>query len=90
MKFFVIFLEGFFIVIVNSIYKLDIELLIKYDLNKELKCINFFKYIIRYFFEFIKEFINNLEVFNGYYKNIINFIKKVLCEVNGSFCFNLN
>lgn len=82
MKFFVTFLEGPFIAIVNSIYKLDIELPPKYDLNKELKRINSLKYITRHFPEPIKEFINNSEVLNGYYKNIINSIKKTSNDFN--------
>ena len=82
MKFFVTFLEGPFIAIVNSIYKLDIELPPKYDLNKELKRINSLKYITRHFPEPIKEFINNSEVLNGYYKNIINSIKETSNEFN--------
>jgi hypothetical protein len=90
MKFFVTFLEGPFIAIVNSIYKLDIELPPKYDLNKELKRINSLKYITRHFPEPIKEFINNSEVLNGYYKNIINSIKKASNEVNGSSHSNSN
>ena len=90
MKFFVTLLEGPFIAIVNSIYKLDIELPPKYDLNKELKRINSLKYITRHFPEPIKEFINNSEVLNGYYKNIINSIKKASNEVNGSSHSNSN
>ncbi len=90
MKFFVTFLEGPFIAIVNCIYKLDIELSTKYDLNKELKRINSLKYITRHFPEPIKEFINNSEVLNGYYKNIINSIKKASSEVNRSSRSNSN
>ena len=90
MKFFVTFLEGPFIAIVNSIYKLDIELPPKYDLNKELKRINSLKYITRHFPEPIKEFINNSEVLNGYYKNIIDSIKKASNEVNRSSRSNSN
>lgn len=65
-----------FIVMVNHIYKLNLELPKVEKYQKELKEIGTLKYTTRHFPEPIKEFINQSEVLKGYYLNFVSDLKK--------------
>ncbi len=86
MKFFITFLEILFIVMVNDLYKLAINVPQPIDLGKELKTIGTLKYVTRHFPDSIKEFISNSETLNDYYTNII----KNLRSTNKDFIEYLN
>lgn len=81
MRFFMSFLEGPYIAIVNSIYKLDVKYHSTFNLNNELKRIGTLKYITRDFPESIKDFINNSEILNSYFKNTIGNIKSLAKQI---------
>ncbi|CDR30523.1 Uncharacterised protein [Acholeplasma oculi] len=83
-KFLISLLEIPFIVIVSSYYKLDIKIPKLINLKQELKEIGTLKYITRHFPESIKEFINNSDTLQGYYKNMIDNMKKISSEIMNS------
>ena len=67
-----------FVVMVNYIYKLDLELPKVEKYKKELKEIGTLKYTTRHFPEPIKKFINQSEVLKDYY---LNFVAKLKHEI---------
>lgn len=76
-----------FVVMVNYIYKLNLELPKVEMYQKELKEIGTLKYTTRHFPEPIKEFINQSEVLKDYYLNFVAELKheiKNYKEVNSS------
>jgi len=81
MKRFVInLIEIPFVVMVNYIYKLNLELPKTENYQKELKDLGTLKYISRHFPDSIKEFVNQSEVLKEYYLNAITDFKKILRE----------
>ena len=81
LKFLISLLEIPFIAIVNSYYKLHIEIPKLMNIKKALKEIGTLKYITRHFPESIRDFINNSDTLQGYYQNIIDNIKKLSSEI---------
>lgn len=77
MKFFISLLERPYIAIVNSAYELGIEYPQIMNNKKELKKVNTLKYITRHFPEPTRDFINNSNVLNNYYKDIVNKLKNL-------------
>jgi len=69
-----------FVVMVNYIYKLNLELPKTENYQKELKDLGTLKYISRHFPDSIKEFVNQSEVLKEYYLNAITDFKKILRE----------
>lgn len=80
MRFVISLIETPFLVMVNYIYKLNLELPRAENLQKELKELGTLKYITRHFPDSVKEFINQSEVMTNYYLNIMGDLKKTLSE----------
>lgn len=80
MRFVISLIETPFLVMVNYIYKLNLDLPKAESFQKELKDLGTLKYITRCFPESIKEFINKSEVLRGYYFNVVTNLKKNLQE----------
>lgn len=78
MKYVISLIEAPFLVMVNSIYKLNLELPQGEDFKKQLKELGTLKYISRHFPQPIKEFIEKSNVLRGYYLNMSDDFKKVL------------
>lgn len=81
MEFFISLLERPYLAIVNSAYEMEIEYPQIMNFKKELKRVGTLKYITRHFPEPTKNFINNSEVLNNYYKDIINKLKNIQQEI---------
>lgn len=69
-----------FVVMVNYIYKLNLELPKTENYQKELKDLGTLKYISRHFPDSIKEFVNQSEVLKEYYLNAVTDLKNILHE----------
>ena len=80
MRFVISLIEIPFVVMVNYIYKLNLELPKTENYHKELKDLGTLKYISRHFPESIKEFVNQSEVLKDYYLNAVTDFKKILQE----------
>jgi hypothetical protein len=80
MRFVISLIETPFLVMVNYIYKLNLDLPKAENYQKELKDLGTLKYITRLFPESIKEFINQSEALKGYYLNVVNYLKQTLQE----------
>lgn len=80
MRFVISLIETPFLVMVNYIYKLNLELPRAENFQKELKELGTLKYITRHFPDSIKEFINQSEVLKEYYLNVVSDLKKMLQE----------
>ena len=80
MRFVISLIEIPFLVMVNYIYKLNLELPRAENFQKELKELGTLKYITRHFPDSIKEFINQSEVLKDYYLNVVTDLKKTLQE----------
>jgi len=80
MRFVISLIETPFLVMVNYIYKLNLELPKAENFQKELKELGTLKYITRHFPDSIKEFINQSEVLKDYYLNVVTDLKKTLQE----------
>ena len=80
MRFVISLIETPFLVMVNYIYKLNMELPKAENFQKELKELGTLKYTTRNFPDSVKEFINHSEVLKDYYLNFVGDLKKVLKE----------
>jgi len=80
MRFVISLIETPFLVMVNYIYKLNMELPKAENFQKELKEIGTLKYTTRNFPDSVKEFINQSEVLKNYYLNFVSDLKKTLKE----------
>lgn len=80
MRFVISLIETPFLVMVNYIYKLNLELPRAENFQKELKELGTLKYITRHFPDSIKEFINQSEVLKDYYLKVVTDLKKTLQE----------
>ena len=80
MRFVISLIEIPFVVMVNYIYKLNLELPKTENYHKELKDLGTLKYISRHFPDSIKEFVNQSEVLKDYYLNAVTDFKKILQE----------
>jgi len=80
MRFVISLIETPFLVMVNYIYKLNLQLPKAENFQKDLKELGTLKYITRHFPDLIKEFINQSEVLKDYYLNVVTDLKKILQE----------
>lgn len=78
MRFVMSLIEAPFVVMVNYMYKLNLDLPKTERFQKELKELGTLKYITRHFPESIKEFINQSDVLKDYYLNVVTDFKKTL------------
>lgn len=78
MRYIISLIEAPFLVMVNYIYKLDLDLPKGEDFNKQLKELGTLKYISRQFPQKIKEFIKQSDVLRSYYLNMRNNFTKIL------------
>lgn len=80
MRFVISLIEIPFVVMVNYIYKLNLELPKTESYQKEIKDLGTLKYLSRHFPDSIKEFVNQSEVLKEYYINVVLDFKKILQE----------
>ena len=80
MRFVISLIEAPFIVMVNYMYHLNLDLPKAENFQKELKELGTLKYITRHFPDSIKDFINQSEVLKDYYLNVVTDLKKTLQE----------
>jgi hypothetical protein len=80
MRFVISLIEIPFVVMVNYIYKLNLELPKTENYQKEIKDLGTLKYLSRHFPDSIKEFVNQSEVLKEYYINVVIDFKKILQE----------
>ena len=78
MRFVMSLIEAPFLVMVNYIYKLNLDLPKAENFQKELKELGTLKYITRHFPEPIKDYINQSDVLRDYYFNVVTNLKKTL------------
>lgn len=81
MRFVISLVEVPFLVMVNYLYKVNLELPKVENFQKELKELGTLKYTTRYFPDSIKEFINQSEVLRGYYFNVVTNLKKNFARI---------
>lgn len=82
MRYVISLIEAPFLVMVNYIYKLDLELPKGENFNKQLKELGSLKYISRHFPQHIREFIEHSDVLRSYYLNMSGEFKKILQNHN--------
>ena len=82
MRFVISLIETPFLVMVNYIYKLNLELPKAENFHKELKELGTLKYTTHNFPDSVKKFINHSEVLKNYYLNFVGDLKKALKEYN--------
>lgn len=80
MRFVISLIQIPFVVMVNYIYKLNLELPKTENYQKALKDLGTLKYISRHFPDSIKEFVNQSEVLKEYYLNAVTDFKNILHE----------